>query len=367
MIEVPHRPNTHRHYRCQCNRPVFFDNSACLACGTPLGYVVETGEVTPLVSESAPDSWRRYAEDTNDAALYYRCANFDSAAGCNWMISASDRAAEKKFCVACRLNRTIPDLSTADNAALWRRVELAKRRLVSSLLALGLPVRARCDEDPDQGVMFDFLRAPIDGAAVMTGHINGLITLNIEEADDAKREKVRIAMHEPYRTLLGHLRHEIGHYYWDRLVAGTRWLADFRELFGDESRDYATSLQQQYQSGPPEDWQQHYVSSYAASHPWEDWAETWAHYLHMMDALETAWSFGMHVDATVPLVGKSGNPGDPYEEKVFDRLIQRWLPLCFALNSLNRSMGHADFYPFILSADVVEKLRFIHGVCHGGA
>ncbi len=104
---------------------------------------------------------------------------------------------------------------------------------------------------------------------------------------------MRVQMHEPYRTLLGHFRHEVGHYYWDRLIAETRWQEGYRNLFGDERASYADALDHHYKNGAPDNWQESSVSAYATMHPWEDWAETWAHYLHMMDAVDTALGFGM--------------------------------------------------------------------------
>ena len=241
-----------RNYRCQCGQPVFFRNSQCLACGTPLGYDCERATLLPLVPAKLPGAesgsqatplWQAWqvasATADNSAAsgdppdlLYKRCLNLSTPAACNWLMGADD---PHGMCRACRLNRTIPDLADAsqpDNGTLWGRVELAKRRLVSSLITLGLPVASRISEDTARGLVFDFLRSPVNGPHVMTGHNTGLITLNVDEADDAKREAARKALREPYRTLLGHFRHEVGHYYWDRLVAGTPWLDGFHQLFG---------------------------------------------------------------------------------------------------------------------------------------
>jgi hypothetical protein len=197
---------------------------------------------------------------------------------------------------------------------------------------------------------------------VFSGHDNGLITLNIAEADDAEREKRRVNLHEPYRTLLGHFRHESAHYYWDQLIANTPRLAPFRELFGDETQDYAAALQKHYNQGAPADWQKQWVSAYASSHPWEDWAETWAHYLHIVDTIETAASFGISLAPKHPAAKTM--TADP--KKVvrpgtgFDTILENWLPLTYALNSLNRGMGLPDLYPFVLSAPVTDKLHFIH-------
>ncbi len=258
---------------------MFFRNSVCLACNTPLGYEPSSGKVHPLVPGQLDGTW--YIADQpqelyQPQKLYLSCANLDSAAGCNWLVDANDTGNTRRLCIACRLNRTIPDLSIEENAALWGHIEVAKRRLVAGLLELDLPVVSRVDEDPQRGLAFDFLCPAPEGPPVLTGHADGIITLNIEEADDVKREAIRKNMHEPYRTLLGHLRHEIGHYYWDRLIAGSERLQEFRELFGDERQDYTAALKRNYEQGPPADWRDRYVSAYASAHPWEDWAESWA-------------------------------------------------------------------------------------------
>ncbi len=243
---------------------------------------------------------------------------------------------------------------------------MAKRRLISSLLAFGLPVASRVSEDPEHGLAFDLLRAVPGGPPVITGHANGIITLNIEEAEDSTRERTREQMHEPYRTLLGHLRHETGHYYWDRLIAGSTWIEPFRALFGDETFDYTQALQKHYQQGPPANWQEHYVSAYASVHPWEDWAETWAHYLHLVDTLETASSFRLAIDSVeLPFerfqADSLAQPEAPNAVE-FLELLNAWGRMTVVLNELSRSMGLPDFYPFVLSRDAVAKLHFVHTV-----
>jgi len=348
-------------YRCQCGRPVFFRNSLCLACKTPLGYEPDSARVTALAAGPEAGTWKLHGQD--DGSLWRRCANFDSPAGCNWLAPAG---AIEALCRACRLNRTIPNLDDADNARWWKVVENAKRRLVAQLLGLDLPVKSRVSEDPEQGVMFDFLRSAPGGPRVLTGHANGLITLNIEEADDAQREKVRHELREPYRTLLGHFRHEIGHYYWDRLVAGTLWQEQFRALFGDERQDYAVALKRNYDQGPPADWADRHISSYASVHPWEDWAECWAHYLHVVDSLDTALAFGLRGEDVEAAV-EPFSVQDLYDPKADDAqrmilLINAWVQLTTVLNELARSMGQQDFYPFVLSRPVLKKLHFIQMV-----
>jgi hypothetical protein len=200
---------------------------------------------------------------------------------------------------------------------------------------------------------------------VLTGHANGLITLNIAEADDAERVRRRVELHEPYRTLLGHLRHESGHFYWDRLIRDGGRVAAFREVFGDESVDYGAALNTYYNAGAPQGWESHYVSAYATSHPWEDWAETWAHYLHMVDLLETASSYNTRI-AVPGSEEEIEEVANPFEEEVvdFDHLVDQWIPLTLLLNSQNRSLGQEDAYPFALSKEALEKLRFVHNVIH---
>jgi len=340
---------------------VFFRNSVCLACNTPLGYEPSSRKVHALSPGREEGTWQL---DGRRRKNYWRCSNLDSAAGCNWLADAGDPSNTRHLCVACRLNRTIPDLSALENGMLWGRIEVAKRRLVSSLLALDLPVASKIDQDPEAGLAFDFLRPLPDGTPVLTGHADGIITLNIEEGDDVRREEFRKNLHEPYRTLLGHLRHEVGHYYWDRLIAGSPMLDDFRNLFGDERQDYAAGLQRNYEQGPPADWRERYVSAYASSHPWEDWAETWAHYLHMADLLESSLAFGLEagkLELEIEPFPRETlfNPDEPGAER-FLFFLNAWVQLTAVLNELSRAMGQPDLYPFAIPRAAVGKLQFIH-------
>jgi hypothetical protein len=366
-------PTVSRAYQCQCGRPVFLSNSECLACHTPLGYVIERLGVVPLQPAAEPDTWNVFGDDGGKA--YHRCANFVTAAGCNWMMPAPREGDDdpsfgtaglaQGYCLSCSTTRTIPDLSVEGNGELWRKLERAKRRLISQLLALGLPVVTRFT-DPVHGMSFDFLSNVPGALHVLTGHEQGVITLNAEEAEDSVRERIRAEMREPYRTLVGHFRHEIGHYYWDMLILPTPWIEDFRQLFGDERADYMSALKSHYESGPPADWAQRFVTSYASSHPWEDWAETWAHYLHMADTADTALSFGVDV-AKVELVSDLFAPEDLWqpehpEATQFLDFLNGWVRLTNMLNELSRSMGQPDYYPFVLPRVAVGKLQFIHQV-----
>jgi hypothetical protein len=355
----PQAPRTKRAFRCDCGRPVFFRNSQCLGCQAPLGYEPILGELRSLQPGDQPNTWHLTGDDS-PGSDYRRCTNFDSVAGCNWLVPADD---SDTSCIACRLNRTLPDLNDPDNQRYWRSIEAAKRRLVSQLLALGLPVESKT-ENPEQGLSFDILRSPVDGPKVLTGHNNGLITLNAEEADDVKREEIRTALHEPYRTLLGHFRHEIGHYYWDRVIRDTHWLEPFRELFGDERADYSAALNNNYENGPPSDWADRYISSYASTHPWEDWAETWAHYLHIVDSLDTAIAHGLDAEdleiEIEPFTREDlYDPEDGNADRVLF-LLNSWVEMITVLNEMARSLGHPDFYPFVMPREVVRKLHFVN-------
>ena len=296
-----------------CRHTVFFENVQCLNCQKELGFAPDQGMLA-LPQEGL-----------------HKCRNYSEHNVCNWLTSQPG-----EYCRACRLNRTIPDLDQPANLHRWWRLEVAKKRLVYSLVELQLPL---------DDLQFDFL---VPGPQpVLTGYSNGLITINAVEADDSTREKMRVDMNELYRTLLGHFRHESAHHYWTVLVQD---LPAFRQVFGDERQSYQECMDRHYQNGPPPDWQeQGFISAYASMHPWEDWAECWAHYLHMHDTLQTALEFGL------------GRP----ERATFDDMVQDWSRLTFALNSINRSMGISDLYPFVLSKSVLEKLRWIHRLLEG--
>ncbi len=338
-----------------CGNTVHFDNGTCVACTRRLGYVSDRSRMTALERWGA--GWTSPAMGENFAF----CANADVAA-CNWLLPAAQAG---QLCPACRHNRTIPALDDDKTTEAFRRVVSAERHLFYSLLAWGLPIPDKA-EDAEAGLAFDFLADEIgqNGGAVpvMTGHAEGVITLAIAEADDAAREARRVSLGEPYRTLLGHFRHEIGHYYWDRLVRDGGRLEGFRALFGDERQDYAESLDRNYRSGPPGGWQNRFVSSYAACHPWEDYAETFAHYVHMVDALETAHNLGLVVSPQGTSAGRLDLEVDfsPYRQRDFSALANAWTPLTIAINEINRSLGQRDFYPFILSEEILSKLEFIH-------
>lgn len=363
-------------YTCtNCQNPLYFENSQCLNCGRAVGFdpaqltmitlAAGKGDMLPGVANDAFSGVANvtFLSVANDAPTYRYCKNAEYAT-CNWLIPAGS---DQPYCEACKLNRVIPSLTSEENRLRWKNMEVAKHRLIYSLLRLRLPFHSE-KGGRKESLQFDFMADTSPGGRVMTGHDNGLITINIEEADEGARVRHKLDLGERYRTLLGHFRHESGHYYWDVLIKDGPFLEKFREFFGDERKDYAAALETYYANGAAAEWNQHFVSQYATAHPWEDWAETWAHYLHMMDTLETAWAFGVRIDPAEldETAIRASIIKEPYGVADFNWLIRRWPPLCFAVNSLNRSMGHADFYPFILSSPVIEKLRFIHEVCHSG-
>jgi len=338
-----------RDFLCpNCGQHLTFENSVCLSCGSAIGFSLE--DMAMLVIAPPEDSEHGGAVS---AAEYRLCANLH-VAECNWLVHLNPASTvQGELCASCKLTRIRPNDADTTALAAFAVAEKAKRRLIAELSELKLPIIGR-DEDPEFGLAFDLLSSEFE--KVFTGHENGVITLDLAEGDDVHREQLRIAMDEPYRTLLGHFRHEIGHYYYYRLVDPSPGYKErFIELFGDADADYQAALDRHYNDGPPADWEQNYVSSYATMHPAEDWAETFAHYLHIRDTMDTSAAFSFApAGATFDrrALGPSG----------FDNIIEMWLPLAWGLNMVNRSMGRDDLYPFVLPAPVLEKMRFVHTV-----
>ena len=334
-----------RDFTCpNCGQRLTFENSLCLSCRSRLGFSLQ--DMALLVIAPPEDS-----EPTGmvPASEYELCAN-RHLAECNWLVR---KDASTPLCASCVLTRTRPQDDDEAGLVAFAAAEHAKRRFVAEAYALKLPIAGR-DEDPETGLAFDLLSSTHQ--PVITGHASGLITLDLAEGDDVHREQVRASMDEPYRTLLGHFRHESGHYYFYRLVSESpAHLERFTELFGDPDTDYQAALKRHYDEGPPAQWQRDYVSSYATMHPAEDWAETFAHYLHIRATLDTAAAFSF-APASATFEQKLLGPS------AFDTLIDTWLPLAWALNMVNRSMGKDDLYPFVLPPAVLEKMRFVHTV-----
>lgn len=346
-----------------CGQTVHFDNRSCVSCGHRLAFVPE--RLAMFALEEGADGALHLVNEPQ-AAPVLLCAN----AGldiCNWTIPAEG---SEGFCVACRHNRLVPNTDTQEGVERWRRIGQAQRHLFYSLLTLNLPHPTRA-EDPAGGLVFDFLEDQVDASgntvAAMTLHDEGLIAIRAAEADDAVRVAARENMDEPYRTMLGHFRHEVGHFIWNKLVRDAGRLEECRAVFGDERLDYGEALQRHYENGPPPGWQQSYISSYATTHPWEDFAESFAHYLHIADTLETAHAFGIAIDP-----GGHGDMAvevdfDPYHAASAEQLVAAWIPLSVAINSIQRSLGEGDIYPFVLTPAVTAKLEYIHRLLQGQA
>jgi hypothetical protein len=334
-------------FYCRCGTEIFFENSHCAVCGAVLGFAPERQSLLALQADEDKGWFSALA------GQYYRFCSLRQDLGCNWLIPAEHSGSQ---CQSCRLTRTIPTLTLQRNQTRWQRLEQTKRRALYTLFRLRLafrdsinnPASSICTHLP--ALIFDFLEdqqanpnANIE--FVYSGHSNGVITLNAAEADDIFRAANRELMNEVYRTLLGHFRHELGHYYGLLLKGNDKIFTEYQHLFGDESQDYKAALEQHYTEGARDDWRENYISAYASSHPQEDWAETWAHYLHICDTLETARAYNVI----------STNP----DGFTFARELSEWANLSVVLNSLNRSMGVDDAYPFIITPIIGLKLGFI--------
>ena len=328
-------------FNCTCGSEVFFDSTECISCRKRLGYDRYTGKMKALRSAAESNLWH-----AADGRKYRLCANTLEYQNCNWLIPARF---EDDLCFSCQFNRTLPDLSHGDNLERWGRFEKAKRRLLCTLIDLNLPLVSR-SMDTQNGLQFDFIEDSRSNPNipsedyVLTGHGHGIITINVLEADPVAREAARVAMGERYRTLLGHLRHESGHYYYD-ILGMANMQAQFSALFGDPGLDYKTALESYYNKGAPDNWHESHISRYASAHPWEDWAETWGHYLLIHDALQTADNHGFLQQnlQDMPLVAR----------------IQNWASLSHSLNELCQASGVRDMYPFVISGKVQEKLLFV--------
>lgn len=349
-------------FQCQgCGNAIHFENFRCMACGRKLGYAPDRQSMVAVEAVEETDSARQlYVATGAPHQRYYFCDNAERGI-CNWL---SPEGGAHSLCRSCRHTRIAPDLSVAGNLERWARLEHAKRQLFYSLLLWDLPTPMP-EEGAWEPLVFDLLgdiQTDYGVQKILTGHDFGRITLNIAEADDDAREQRRVALGEPYRTMIGHFRHEIGHYYWDLLVRDGGRLDDFRALFGDERADYEEALKAHYANGAPPGWQEYCISAYATSHPWEDFAETWAHYMHIVDTLETAGSLGIALE---PRHFTDRNLQtrinfDAYQSHSIDEILQAWTPVSIAINSLTRSLGQRDAYPFVLARPVVQKMAFIH-------
>jgi hypothetical protein len=325
-----------RAYRCRvCDNPLHFENSVCVSCGTSLGYSRQERAIVPV------DGQGQYVDQAG--LVWHVCRNLNLH-GCTWLAPF-----EGGQCFSCDLTRTRP--SDADLAGLenYPAAERAKRHLVAELDTLGFRIigkEAGTGGDPANGLAFDLLSSVAQD--VVIGHRDGIITIDLAESDAAYREQVKQKLDEPYRTMLGHFRHEVGHYYEWQLVRGDDLMARCRALFGDETQDYQAALERHYADGPPDGWEESHISTYSTMHPFEDFAETWAHYLHICDTVETVAEYGLTAVAPV-------NAFSSFRDVV----TGVWVPLAIALNMINRSMGKDDLYPFVIPGPVLDKLDFV--------
>ncbi len=327
-----------------------------------LGFLPDECQLSGLHNNERNELIADYNQNT-----YKPCLNYSEHNVCNWMVPIDDK---NNLCKSCRLNKTIPNLAKQNNKYLWFLMEQAKRRFLYSAIKLKLPILSQ-EEDPVSGLGFKFLEDQIVDdhgdelfvkKFITTGHSDGVITLNLNEADVTNRVSMREKMNEKYRTLLGHFRHESGHYYWDRLIKNNERLEEFRQLFGDERLDYKIAMENYYQNGPAANWENVWISAYATMHPWEDWAESWAHYLHMVDTLETASNFNVNISSKQINNPYANSPTSDFlaTEISFTQLFNSWCLLTEVLNALNKSMGLDDAYPFVISISSLNKLRFVH-------
>lgn len=331
-----------RVFRCDlCSEVVSFSSTRCPACDASLGYVDAERTVRVLHPTDDP------AVHAVDGTPHWRCMN--AAWGCNWMVPVGT---DTVWCRSCRLTRGRPDESRPDAVEAWVTAEAAKRRLVHQLDELGLPIDPRSPEHPD-GLTFDLVHLPGEGG--ITGHLDGVVTLDLVETDDRHRDDLRRLLGEPFRTVIGHLRHEIAHHYWGRLVGQSDDLVAFRRLFGDERVDYAAAVEHHYATGGPPWDPNRFVTGYAASHPHEDWAETFAHYLHILDALDTAAAHHL-----VPSNRVAGLVSEHVASIEMSEILEIWQPINVAVNEIAASIGSPPVYPFEPRGLVVDKLAFVH-------
>jgi len=320
-----------------------FSAQRCGACDVQLAYVSDEREIRALRNTADPVVY----EVPGHTEPVWRCLN--TAWGCNWLTTV---ASANEWCRACRLTRGRPDTGRSDATEAWAAAESVKRRLLHQLDELSLPIEPRSTAAPD-GLAFDLVYLPGEGG--ITGHLDGVVTLDLAEVDDRLRDDLRRRLGEPFRTVIGHLRHEIGHYYWGRLIAQTNEIGHFRHLFGDERAEYRAAMERYY--GEIDDtWDStRFVSPYAASHPLEDWAETFAHYLHIVDAVDTAIA---HQLLTLTSAPASIRASDAVTG--IDRLLDAWRPINDAVNAIADALGAPALYPFDPTGVVIDKLALVH-------
>lgn len=324
---------------CQCGQLIFFENAQCLRCQSPVGICPACWNLTSLRTKASVTEGVFICERNGCGTELRLCQNNQLHGFCNCLVDASELT--ESFCVFCRLNEMIPDLSIPGNLEKWSKLETAKRRTLFGAHHAGFPF------GPNQGALHPILKFSFKSDAVepvTTGHFQGSITINLSEADEVERERQRVNLGEPQRTLIGHFRHELGHYYWSLLVENTCVL-NFRNIFGDERNpDYATAQQIYYSNGPAYNWSLNYISAYASMHPWEDFAETFNAYLDMRAVLATSSFFGL----------------SRVKRMSVKRMVAEYARIGVIANEMCRDMGLIDLVPTIVNSPVIQKMEFIH-------
>ncbi len=336
----------------RCSSILLLESLSCPACGREVAF-----EPAALTMRAVDDDGSVPGDDSLSC-----CAN--RVWGCNWLVP---QEAESARCVACRLIRRRPD---ADDTLAMEKLAAAsqvERRLLVQLAELRLPVEPWFRTEG--GLAFDLLSSRSGQGPVTIGHAGGVVTIDLAETLDDHREALRVRLGEAYRTMLGHFRHEIGHYYEWKLVEQGPLIEEARALFGDERQSYADALARHYRYGSPDNWEETFISEYATMHPWEDFAECFAHYLHISDVMSTAAVGGMTLRPE-PIAGRQDAavvPRASYPEDGFDDMMDDWHWVSLLFNRVNRAMGKDDLYPFDIVEPVRRKLAFVHRVVRGSA
>ena len=312
-------------FRCPaCGTELYFENLVC-SCGQAVGY--------------DPDA-RAFTAD-----LPF-CANRDSIS-CNWSCAPG-----QSLCESCSMTSVRPDLSVPGNDVLWARAEAAKRHVLVGLMQWGWFTARDTGARPEFHMLAE---ATASGRVnIVMGHDDGVVTIDLLEADSAERVRRREMLGEPYRTMIRHFRHEIAHFLFSRLAASDGFIPAFRTLMGDETSDYGAALDRYYDQGPPEDWQSAHVTPYASSHPHEDWAESAAHAMHLTDITDSFRNAGLC------MAGGTEPSWEAFAEAEADpaQLTTAAIAISVAMNHVNRSVGQPDLYPFVNTPRTLEKLTF---------
>ena len=348
--------NPVRAFACPvCNNFTQFEAARCRNCHAALGFHPPSKSMLPVADGVAQIDGQRWV----------RCTQSETS-GCNWLAAEEQSPYERGRCLADSLIRREPDASDTIAREKLVPTAVALRRLVYQLDDIGLPI------DPfwrhDGGLAFDLLSSYSTGEKVTIGHAGGVITIDLVESLDAYRESLRVRLGEPYRTMLGHFRHEVGHYYQHVLVesgsGAHRYLDDCRRLFGDERASYGDAISRHYKFGAPDGWHEAFISEYATMHPWEDFAECFAHYLHITDTIDTSREAGMVLRADLVRFSAPRDiaPLESYDDVPIERLLFDWRWISLFFNRVNTAMGKIPLYPFEIPEPVVTKLGFIHRV-----